>query len=93
MTSTRNRTVSAFSEPADAPPRRSRRFTPEQALAIVPPICEALYYAHEHGIVRVEVKRSRTVIQGRGAPVDGRVAVAPSCRGGAAAKRRRPDCR
>lgn len=30
---------------------RAGRFTPPQALAIVPPVCEALQYAHEHGIV------------------------------------------
>ncbi len=32
------------------------RFTPEQALAIVPPICEALQYAHEHQIVHRDIK-------------------------------------
>ncbi|MDP1590241.1 MAG: serine/threonine-protein kinase [Prosthecobacter sp.] len=32
------------------------RFTPEQALAIVPPVCEALQYAHEHGIVHRDIK-------------------------------------
>ena len=66
---------------------------PEQALAIVPPVCETLHYANTHGIVPIEVKRDRTVVEGRGAPVDGCVTVAPSCRGGAAATRRRPDCR
>jgi serine/threonine protein kinase len=30
---------------------KAGRFAPEQALAIVPPVCEALQYAHEHGIV------------------------------------------
>ena len=30
---------------------KASHFTPEQALAMVPPICEALQYAHEHGIV------------------------------------------
>ncbi len=32
------------------------RFTPEQALAIIPPVCEALQYAHEHGIVHRDIK-------------------------------------
>lgn len=31
-------------------------FTPEQALAIVPPVCEALQFAHEHGIVHRDIK-------------------------------------
>ena len=35
---------------------RGGRFTPEQALAVVPPICEALQYAHEHGIVHRDIK-------------------------------------
>src|SRR5512143_2043679 len=30
---------------------RAGRFTPEQALAIVPPLCDALQFAHERGIV------------------------------------------
>ena len=32
------------------------RFTPEQALAVVPPVCEALQYAHEHSIVHRDIK-------------------------------------
>ena len=32
------------------------RFTSEQALAIVPPICDALQYAHERGIVHRDIK-------------------------------------
>lgn len=35
---------------------RGGGFTPEQALAVVPPICEALEYAHEHGIVHRDIK-------------------------------------
>ncbi|MBN9690997.1 MAG: serine/threonine protein kinase [Verrucomicrobia bacterium] len=32
------------------------RFTPEQALAIVPPVCGALQFAHERGIVHRDIK-------------------------------------
>ena len=32
------------------------RLEPEQALAIVPPVCEALQYAHEHQIVHCDIK-------------------------------------
>ena len=35
---------------------RAARFTPEEALAIVPPICGALQYAHEHGVVHRDIK-------------------------------------
>ena len=35
---------------------KAGRFTPDQALAIVPPVCEALQYAHEHGIVHRDIK-------------------------------------
>lgn len=34
---------------------RAGRFTPEQALAIVPPLCDALQFAHDRGIVHREV--------------------------------------
>ena len=35
---------------------KAGRFTPEQALAIVPPICEALQFAHDRGIVHRDIK-------------------------------------
>ncbi len=35
---------------------RDGKMKPEQALAIVPPVCEALEYAHEKGIVHRDVK-------------------------------------
>jgi tRNA A-37 threonylcarbamoyl transferase component Bud32 len=47
------------------------RFTPEQALAIVPPVCEALQYAHEHGIVHRDIKPENLLMD-----KDGRVKIA-----------------
>ncbi len=35
---------------------RTRKFTPEEALAIVPPLCDALQFAHERGIVHRDIK-------------------------------------
>ncbi|MDB4993047.1 MAG: Serine/threonine protein kinase PrkC, regulator of stationary phase, partial [Myxococcaceae bacterium] len=42
---------------------RAGRFTPEQALAIVPPVCEALQFAHEHGIVHRDIKPDNVVLR------------------------------
>ena len=42
------------------------RFTPEQALAIVPPVCEALQYAHEHGIVHRDIKPENLLLDKQG---------------------------
>jgi len=47
------------------------RFTPEQALAIVPPVCEALQYAHEHKIVHRDIKPENLLLD-----KDGRVKIA-----------------
>jgi serine/threonine protein kinase len=49
----------------------TRRFTPEQALAIVPPICEALQFAHDRGIVHRDIKPENLLLD-----KDGRVKVA-----------------
>ncbi len=35
---------------------KSHRIAPEEALAIVPKVCEALQYAHDHGIVHRDIK-------------------------------------
>jgi len=35
---------------------RMRKFTPEEALAIVPPLCDALQRAHDRGIVHRDIK-------------------------------------
>ena len=45
---------------------RTARFTPEQALAIVPPVCEALQYAHEHGIVHRDIKPENLLLDKEG---------------------------
>jgi tRNA A-37 threonylcarbamoyl transferase component Bud32 len=42
------------------------RLTPEQALAIVPPICEALQYAHERGIVHRDIKPENLLLDKEG---------------------------
>ena len=42
------------------------RFTPEQALAIVPPVCEALQYAHEHQIVHRDIKPENLLLDKEG---------------------------
>jgi serine/threonine protein kinase len=45
---------------------RAGRFTPEQALSIVPPICEALQFAHEHGIVHRDIKPENLLLDKEG---------------------------
>src|SRR5689334_12381218 len=45
---------------------KTNRFTQEQALAIVPPVCEALQYAHEHGVVHRDIKPENLLIDKHG---------------------------
>ncbi|MGV3607835.1 MAG: protein kinase domain-containing protein [Planctomycetaceae bacterium] len=42
------------------------RLKPAQALAIVPPICEALQFAHHHGIVHRDIKPENVLIDKEG---------------------------
>ncbi len=42
------------------------RFTPEQALAVVPPICEALQFAHNRGIIHRDIKPENLLIDRTG---------------------------
>jgi predicted Ser/Thr protein kinase len=42
------------------------RFTPPQALAIVPPICEALQFAHDRGIVHRDIKPENLLLDKAG---------------------------
>jgi serine/threonine protein kinase len=50
---------------------RAHKFTPEEALAIVPPLCEALQFAHDRGIVHRDIKPENLLLD-----KDGRVKVA-----------------
>ena len=42
------------------------RFTPEQALAIVPPLCDALQFAHDRGIVHRDIKPENLLLDREG---------------------------
>ncbi|MCC7375017.1 MAG: serine/threonine protein kinase [Verrucomicrobiales bacterium] len=45
---------------------RTRRLNPEEALAIVPPLCDALQFAHERGIVHRDIKPANLLLDRRG---------------------------
>ena len=45
---------------------QSKRLTPKEALSIVPPICEALQCAHDHGIVHRDIKPENLLIDKAG---------------------------
>ncbi|MFO1459127.1 MAG: serine/threonine-protein kinase [Verrucomicrobiota bacterium] len=44
----------------------SGRFSPSEALAIVPKICEALQYAHEQGVLHRDIKPENLLLDSRG---------------------------
>jgi|GEM_PF-2229810 len=45
---------------------KAKRLTPKEALSIVPPICEALQCAHDHGIVHRDIKPENLLIDRAG---------------------------
>ncbi len=45
---------------------KTKRLTPKEALSIVPPICEALQCAHDHGIVHRDIKPENLLIDKAG---------------------------
>jgi uncharacterized protein (TIGR03435 family) len=45
---------------------RARKFTPEEALAVVPPLCDALQFAHERGIVHRDIKPENLLLDKTG---------------------------
>ncbi|MGN6553226.1 MAG: protein kinase domain-containing protein [Verrucomicrobiota bacterium] len=45
---------------------KAGRFTPEQALAIVPKICEALQFAHNEGILHRDIKPENILLDAKG---------------------------
>jgi serine/threonine protein kinase len=45
---------------------RDRRLAPEEALQIVPQICEALQYAHEQGVVHRDIKPENILVDKKG---------------------------
>ncbi len=42
------------------------RFTPAQALAVVPQVCEALQYAHQEGVLHRDIKPENILLDARG---------------------------
>jgi len=45
---------------------RARKFSPEEALSIVPPLCDALQFAHDRGIVHRDIKPENLLLDNSG---------------------------
>ena len=45
---------------------RTRKFTPKEALAIVPPLCDALQFAHDQGIIHRDIKPENLLLDKAG---------------------------
>ena len=45
---------------------REDRFSPEQAIAIIPKICEALQYAHDEGVLHRDIKPANILLDTKG---------------------------
>jgi tRNA A-37 threonylcarbamoyl transferase component Bud32 len=45
---------------------RAKTLTPAEALAIVPPLCDALQYAHDEGIVHRDIKPENILVDAKG---------------------------
>lgn len=45
---------------------RARRFTPGQALAIIPHICDALQFAHDEGVLHRDIKPENILLDAKG---------------------------
>jgi serine/threonine protein kinase len=45
---------------------RASRFSPDQALGIVPKICEALQYAHDEGVLHRDIKPENILLDSKG---------------------------
>jgi serine/threonine protein kinase len=44
----------------------SGQLTASEALSLLPPVCEALQYAHDEGVIHRDVKPGNILIDGRG---------------------------
>ncbi len=63
---------------------RNRTLEPPQALAIVPPLCDALQYAHDEGIVHRDIKPENILLDRNGRAYLTDFGIARSLRGGPA---------